>query len=42
MHTTRQNRELVATMLSLDMMGAFDRVLPAWWQHNKRKRKVPE
>jgi hypothetical protein len=32
----------VATLLSLDKTGAFDRVVPAWLLHNTRGKKVPE
>jgi hypothetical protein len=32
----------VASLLSLDMTGAFDRVVPARLLHNLRKRKIPE
>jgi hypothetical protein len=41
-HTTWQNKDGVATLLSLDMMGVFDRVVPAWLLHNMRERKSLE
>jgi hypothetical protein len=39
---TRQNKDGVATLLSLNMMGAFDRVVPAWLLHIMRERQIPE
>jgi hypothetical protein len=41
-HATWQNKDGVATLLSLDMTGAFDRVVPARLLHNIRERKIPE
>jgi hypothetical protein len=41
-HATWQNKNGVATLLSLDMTGAFDRVVPARLLHNLRERKIPE
>ncbi len=41
-HATWQNKDDVATLLSLDMTGAFDRVVPARLLHNMRERKIPE
>jgi hypothetical protein len=41
-HATWQNNDGVATLLSLDIMGAFDRVVPARLLHNMRERKIPE
>jgi hypothetical protein len=41
-HATLQNKDGVATLLSLDMTGAYDRVVPARLLHNMRKRKIPE
>ncbi len=41
-HATWQNKDGVATLLSLDMTGAFDRVVPARLQHNMRGKKYPE
>jgi hypothetical protein len=41
-HATWQNKDAVATQLSLDMMGAFDRVVPARLLHNMRERITPE
>jgi hypothetical protein len=38
-YATWQNKDEVATLLSLDMTGAFDRVVPAWLLHNMRERK---
>jgi hypothetical protein len=32
----------VVSLLSLDITGAFDRVVPARLLHNLRKRKIPE
>ncbi len=37
-----QNKDDVATLLSLDMTGAFDRVVLARLLHNLMERKVPE
>jgi hypothetical protein len=41
-HATWQNKDWVATLLSLDMTGAFDRVIPAQLLHNMRERNIPE
>jgi hypothetical protein len=41
-HATRQNKNGVATLLSVDMSGAFDRVVPARLLHNMRERRIPE
>jgi hypothetical protein len=41
-HASGQNKDGVATLLSLDMIGAFDRVVPAQLQHNMRERKIPK
>jgi hypothetical protein len=41
-YATWQNKDGVATLLSLDMTGAFDRVVPARLLHNMRERKIPE
>jgi hypothetical protein len=41
-HATWQNKDRVATLLSLDMTGAYDRVVPARLLHNMRERKIPE
>jgi hypothetical protein len=41
-HATWQNKDVVATLLSLDMTGAFDRVVLARLLHNMRERKIPE
>jgi hypothetical protein len=41
-HALWQNKDSVATLLSLDMTGAFDRVVPARLLHNMRERKIPE
>jgi hypothetical protein len=41
-HATWQNKNGVATLLSVDMTGAFDRVVPARLLHNMRERKIPE
>ncbi len=40
--TIWQNNDGVATLLSLDMMGNFDSVVPARLLHNIRERKIPE
>ncbi len=32
----------MATLLSLDMTGAYNRVVPARLLHNMRERKIPE
>jgi hypothetical protein len=37
-----QSKDGVATLLSLDMTAAFDRVVPARLLHNMRERKIPE
>jgi hypothetical protein len=39
---TWQNKDGVATLLLLDMTGAFDRVVPVRILHNLRERKVLE
>ncbi len=39
---TWQNKEGVATLLLLDIKGAFDRVEPARLLHNMRERKIPK
>jgi hypothetical protein len=41
-YATWQNKDGVATLLSLDMSGAFDRVVPERLLHNMRERKIPE
>jgi hypothetical protein len=41
-HATWQNKDGVATLLLLDMTGAFDRVVPARLLHYMRERKIPE
>jgi hypothetical protein len=41
-YTTLQNRDSVATLLSLDMTGAFNKVVPARLLHNTRERKTHE
>ncbi len=41
-HVTWQNKDGVATLLLLDMTGAFDRVVPARLLHNMRVKKIPE
>jgi hypothetical protein len=41
-HASLQNKDGVATLLSLDMTGAFDRVVLARLLHNMRERKIPE
>jgi hypothetical protein len=41
-YATWQNKDGVATLLSLDMTGAFDRVVPARLLHNMRERKIPD
>jgi hypothetical protein len=41
-HATWQNKDGVATLLLLDMTGAFDRVVPARLLHNMRERKIPD
>jgi nitrate reductase assembly molybdenum cofactor insertion protein NarJ len=41
-HATWQNKDGVATLLSLNMTGAFDRVVPARLLHNMRERKITE
>jgi hypothetical protein len=39
-HATLQNKDGKATLLLLNMTGAFDRVIPAWLPHNMRERKI--
>jgi hypothetical protein len=41
-HKTWQNKDGVATLLSLNMTWAFDRVVPARLLRNMRERKIPE
>jgi hypothetical protein len=41
-YATWQNKDGVATLLSLDMTGAFNRVLPTRLLHNMRKRRIPD
>jgi hypothetical protein len=41
-HATWQKKDGVATLLLLDITGAFDRVVPARLLHNMRERKIPE
>ncbi len=41
-HATWQDKDGVATLLLLDMTGAFDRVISAQLLHNMRERKIPE
>jgi hypothetical protein len=41
-HATWQNKDGVATLLSLDMTGTFDRVVPTRLLHNMRERKILE
>jgi hypothetical protein len=41
-HATWQNKDGVATLLLLDITGAFDRVVPACLLHNMRERKTLE
>jgi hypothetical protein len=41
-HTTWQNKDGVATLISLDMTRAFDRVVPVRLLHNMRERRIPE
>jgi hypothetical protein len=41
-YATWQNKYGVATLLSLDMTGAYDRVVPARLLHNLKERKVHE
>jgi hypothetical protein len=41
-HATWQNKDGVATLLLLNMTGAFDRVVPARLLHNMRGRKIPQ
>ncbi len=41
-HATWQIKDRVATLLSLHMTWAFDRVVPARLLHNMRERKIPE
>jgi hypothetical protein len=39
-HAMWQNKDGVATLLSLNMTGAFDKVVPARLLHNIRERKI--
>ncbi len=41
-HAIWQNKDSIATLLSLDMTGALDRVEPARLLHNMRERKIPK
>jgi hypothetical protein len=41
-HATSQNKDGVATLLSLNMSGAFDRVVPPRLLNNRRERKISE
>ncbi len=41
-HATWRNKDGVAMLLSLNMTGAFDRVVPAQLLHNMRERKIPD
>jgi hypothetical protein len=41
-HATWQNKDGVATLLLLNMTGAFDRVIPARLLHNMRDGKIPQ
>jgi hypothetical protein len=41
-YATWQNKDGVATLLSLNMTGAFDGVVPARLLHNLRERRIPE
>jgi hypothetical protein len=41
-YATSQNRDKLATLLSLDMTGAFHRVVLARLLDNRRERKIPE
>jgi hypothetical protein len=41
-HATWQNKDGVATLLSLNVTRAFDRVVPARLLHNMRERKIPD
>jgi hypothetical protein len=41
-YATRQNKDSVATLLSLDRTGAFHRVVLARLLHNMRERKISE
>ncbi len=41
-YATWQNKDDVTTLLSLNMTGAFDRVVPAQLLLNMRERKIPE
>jgi hypothetical protein len=41
-HATWQNKDGMATLLSLDMTGAFDRVIPAPLLHKMKERNIPE
>jgi hypothetical protein len=41
-HATWQNKDGVATLLLLDMTGAYDRVVPARLLHNMRERRIPD
>jgi hypothetical protein len=41
-HVKYQNKDGMATLLSLNMTGAFDRVVPARLLHNMRERKIPK
>ncbi len=41
-HATWQNKYGVATLLFLDMTGAFDRVVPSRLLHNIKEKKILE
>jgi hypothetical protein len=41
-HATWQNKDGVATLLLLNMTGAFDRVVPARLLHDMREREIPD
>jgi hypothetical protein len=39
-HTTWQSKDCVATLLLLDITGAFDRVVPARLLHYMREKRI--
>jgi hypothetical protein len=41
-HAAWQTDNGIASLLSLDMTGAFDRVVPVVLLHNLRKRCIPQ
>jgi retron-type reverse transcriptase len=41
-HATWQNKDGVATLLSLDITGAFDKVTPARLLNKMRERRIPK